>query len=382
MDAPTSCIIDRTVLSSVEMVLKQKRFEPYGIHALHQLLVSLLIYDNLIWIDPHPPTQFLLSTGLYPDDDTPLYPLVNPPGLISCYQIEDADALLELYKGFVHTVDFANEIHVSQKFECPPDYLKIVDTHYSDFKEEALVKSIEAVGGLQFYQSLNGKDKRTYRKHFLATSLWGTDVLKHAADTSKTNGIIYRPSTELMLGKNWEVCKHDLKLNAHEKLSALEQQIIKMHIPPHVTFDFSPLVAILLDTSPTLAMIPETIMLMRRDYHALRDTARACHQALADAQDYNELSEVSKEWEDMWTKAIARIGSSGSFAHSSRIFTWDTVSPLSLRGTLAKVAAKVFEGVGEVTLRRTLSAMLNIEKEFLQSRRIEKNINRLFPECG
>ena len=89
---------------------------------------------------------------MYPDDDTPLSPLVNTPGLIRCYQIEGADVLLELYKGFVRTVDFTKQIHVSPKFACPPDYLKLVDTHYSDFKEEALIKSIEAVGGFQLYQ--------------------------------------------------------------------------------------------------------------------------------------------------------------------------------------------------------------------------------------
>lgn len=372
-------VLDGRTINSVDNLLGARAVNDYTLQGLAQTLSAVLVYDRVgyIFADAFRQAVSLSGEGWFheggiidnPDTRTDFFgPIPIGEG--------DKDPFKDCLK--LDTPRFESVMLATGLAYCPHEYAELVQEKYSMIKETEAAAALRFEGAGDLYERMSPSDQKLFRDWYLATCLWTIDLQKLAMQHNSATGIVYSPSNLALMQTTWGLDRADILSSSFDKIGQLEREVLRRYVPPGFDANLSPLLAILLDTTPSLEMLPETMFTMRRDYAEIRDVTRTFNQAIKAADTYNEVAEISREWEDMWKSVLDRIGGPKAEKPNTKVLTWDTFSALTPNGVLGKATGRAIGRLQDATVRRSFGVLFNVEKEFLASRLMASNIKRLF----
>jgi len=369
VDSEISCVIDGRVLRTAATFVNGGYTE-YGFRSLNQLLEAVIIYDKVKVFDAHPIREMVESTNFV--SNRLVSELLNLDGdLIAHSQLRDSyDSSVEWDN--LESPIFNGICASGTGLQCPASCLEEARSMRNSDLDREIMRALKICGydDLLPEEHASNYNKNLLFDYFLGHSLW-VQQLSLPQLHNAIGRVFSNEDTILSIGLG----EQDFSA---KKMSMVQSKLLDKHLPGCINVDFSPLMAILLDTTLNLEMLPETLFQMRNDYSEIRRTNSKYYELINSAESYGEIAELSHEWESIWTSFISRIGKSNK-SIISRIFVWDNAKPSSKKVGIA-LAKAISERQQESHIRKSMDTFFMLEKEFLSARKIQNSLAGLFSD--
>jgi len=216
-------------------------------------------------------------------------------------------------------------------------------------------------------------DYGRFLSNYAANRLWHIESTRKVMDHLGATGTVIAPT----LTPFWNLERDAAISQSHIKFALLQRTMATADMLD-CEFDISPLAIVLLDESLEPEMIPEILLLLRRDYAELRTKFADYDKAIKAAKNYAERVEAIRTWEENWNGALSTI-SKKKLGLINRIVNWDVVKKGSLNGVFFNTVGETGKYVSElIDVKWGAKVAQQFHAEFLSSRLIRSRIQDLF----
>lgn len=377
------CVVDKNIVNCVISLCKfrglPEQKDPrnvinhYHLRCLSIFIEAITLYDRVVYFDSLPNPYS--SDSLY---EIPICTInENETGTISW---DDSYEGLSFEESSDYWPLSNSAIRLKDGSRCALYFLlcpeSVLNRNIEQIKllgHDPVLRSLRSFSAEHFIETIHPDDLDWFFTRYAGHQIGQIEKARGLASLYSAAGTIVSPTAAPF----WNAEHEAIELYLHQHFKEFQETLASAHAATDTVIDLSPLIAVLLDSTLSLEMLPETLWLLRRDYKELREISSIYQVNLEDAENYAELSEIIRDWGQAWDKVIKRIGiERGGFL--SRLIGWDVIKKGSLKGIFLNALAETGKELSGLEVRRGLNMLHELEAEFLQSRRIRTRIKEIF----
>jgi len=372
------CVIPKNIVSVADKLCSPQHdieddITDYDLKCLSILIEAIVLYDEVIVYDFMSPSMPITLYSRY--EDGPLFTHLGS-GSQSCFRYTDAFQGMSFEERMALTEKLYGTFRVGEIHPLAGRLYELGEyrTTLSPTDAEDLVRlSLSIQGVPNEMEDLQPTVQTKFIFEYVCKHMWHTDLIRKVADMTEATGIFILPHWEPF----WTRERGQILSALHEKVKDAQMLMLSKYLGDYAQIDVSPLTIIALDGTLQPERLPETIVLMRRDYSELRETGSHFNAMLAEAETYREVSNIVKDWTLAWDATLKRIGTS-PVPLIRRFFSWDILKKGSAKDIFINSIDVLWQVRHDLKLRKGLSSVGMLEQEFLWSHTVQSRLKQLY----